>query len=186
MKNITGIIKNNIHRILNALEYPRREGLKDTPLRVAKSYDELFSGYDNEIKISTFSSEGYDQLIILRDIELYSSCEHHMLPFFGKAHIGYIPSEEIIGISKLARVLDLYSRRLQNQERITQQVSDYLEQKLNPLGVGVVLECQHLCMKARGVQKQNSVMITSSMKGVLRNSYQTRQEFLSLIALRSV
>lgn len=186
MKKSVKDIKLNIKEILSSLDNTEREGLIDTPERVANSYKELFSGYKQDLKISTFSSEGYDQLIILRDIELYSQCEHHILPFFGKAHIGYIPQEEIIGISKLARVLDVFSRRLQNQERITQQVSDYLEQKLNPLGVGVVLECQHLCMKARGVQKQNSVMITSSMKGVLRNNYQTRQEFLSLIALRSI
>lgn len=160
----------------------KREGLLKTPERVIKSYEEIFKGYNEELKITSFDSEGYDQIILLRDIEFYSNCEHHIQPFFGKGHIAYIPGKKILGISKLARILDHFSRRLQNQERITQQVAEYIEKKINPKGVGVILEAQHLCMRARGVQKQNSVMVTSVLKGVFREQ-EVRNEFLQLIKL---
>lgn len=160
----------------------KREGLLKTPERVIKSYEEVFKGYNEELKITSFDSEGYDQIILLRDIEFYSNCEHHIQPFFGKGHIAYIPGKKILGISKLARILDHFSRRLQNQERITQQVAEYIEKKINPKGVGVILEAQHLCMRARGVQKQNSVMVTSVLKGVFREQ-EVRNEFLQLIKL---
>ncbi len=163
-------------------EDENREGLKKTPERFKKSFKELYKGYEEKLDITTFDSEGYNQMILLRDIEFYSNCEHHIQPFFGKAHIAYIPEKKIIGISKLARVLDHYSRRLQNQERITQQVADFLSEKLEAQGVGVILEAQHLCMRARGVEKQNSVMVTSALRGAFIKS-EVRAEFLELIKL---
>lgn len=161
-----------------------REGLIDTPKRVVRADKELYKGYIEDIdkKITTFNSEKYDEMVLLRDIEFYSNCEHHIQPFFGKGHIAYIPDKKIVGISKLARILDHFSRRLQNQERITQQVADYIVKKINPLGVGVILEAQHFCMRARGVQKQNSIMVTSCLRGVFEK-YEVRNEFFQLIRL---
>lgn len=158
-----------------------REGLKDTPLRVEAAYEEIFSGYrQTPEQIMTVFEEPCDEMIICSDIEFYSTCEHHMLPFFGKAHIAYIPDGKVIGLSKLARLLDIYARRLQIQERISQQVTDALMQHLNPLGAGCVIEASHFCMMCRGVQKQNSKMITSSLVGVFQEA-EVRQEFHRLI-----
>lgn len=160
-----------------------REGTKDTPMRVAKAFGKLFEGYEKNVEdiLTVFDAEGYDQMVLLKDIEFYSTCEHHMLPFFGKAHIAYIPNGKIVGISKLARVLDIFARRLQNQERITQQVVEAIEKHLQPLGVAVVLEAEHFCMRARGVEKQNSVMQTSKLTGAFDQNEKTRAEFFSLI-----
>lgn len=150
--------------ILEIGENPEREGLKRTPERVALSYGKLFGGYSKDLKdlVTTFDGEDYDEMIICKNIDFFSTCEHHMLPFFGKAHIGYIPGKKIIGVSKLPRVLEVFARRLQNQERLTMQVAEALEKVLSPRGVGIVIEAQHLCMLCRGVEKQNAVMTTSS------------------------
>ena len=166
-------------------EDPDREGLKDTPRRVIKMWDEIFSGYDKmpEDVLTTFTDPNADQLILLKDIELYSMCEHHMLPFFGKAHVAYIPNSRgtIIGISKLARLVEIYARRLQIQERIGNQVTSALEQYLQVQGAACIIEAQHLCMKMRGVEKQNSIMVTSSMKGVFFRNPTARAELMAMI-----
>jgi GTP cyclohydrolase I len=160
-----------------------REGLINTPKRVAKSYLNLFGGYQEDPKklITVFDNEGYDEMIIAKDIDFYSTCEHHMLPFFGKAYVGYIPNDKIIGLSKLPRLVEIFSRRLQNQERLTKQVADTLHDMLNPLGVGVVIKAEHMCMKARGVEKQNCEISTSSFRGLFKRNQNTRSEFLNLI-----
>ena len=165
-------------------EKPSREGLIKTPERVAKSLDFLTNGYKknpSEILKSAMFSENYSQMVLVKDIELYSLCEHHMLPFFGKCHIGYIPNGKVLGVSKLARIVDLFSRRLQIQERLTHQVAKTLSTRLDADGVGVVIEAQHLCMMMRGVEKQNSNMVTSAMLGSFRKDASTRNEFLKLI-----
>ena len=161
-----------------------REGLRNTPDRVIQSYDEIFSGYSDdasEILASTFNAEGYDGIVLLRDMEFHSTCEHHLQPFSGKGHIAYIPVDRIVGISKLARLLDMHSKRLQNQERITQSVADDIVENLRPLGCAVILEAQHGCMKCRGVRKQNSIMTTSAMRGVFFDKQEARTEVLQLI-----
>ena len=161
-----------------------REGLRNTPDRVIQSYDEIFSGYSDdasEILDSTFNAEGYDGIVLLRDMEFHSTCEHHLQPFSGKGHIAYIPVDRIVGISKLARLLDMHSKRLQNQERITQYVADDIVKNLRPLGCAVILEAQHGCMKCRGVRKQNSIMTTSAMRGVFFDKQEARTEVLQLI-----
>jgi GTP cyclohydrolase I len=161
-----------------------REGLQNTPDRVIESFDEIFSGYSNDandILDSTFNAEGYDGIVLLRDIEFQSTCEHHLQPFTGRGHVAYIPVDRIVGISKLARLLDMHSKRLQNQERITHSVANDLESILKPLGCAVIIEAQHGCMKCRGVQKQNSVMTTSSMRGVFFEKSDARTELLQLI-----
>ena len=160
-----------------------REGLKQTPTRVAKSMQFLLQGYEQdpeEILRSAMFKEDYRQMVIVKDIEIYSMCEHHMLPFIGKAHIGYIPNGYITGLSKIARVVDAYARRLQVQERLTTQIKDCIQQTLNPLGVAVVIEAQHLCMQMRGVQKQNSTTTTSDFTGAFER-VATREEFIRLI-----
>ncbi len=175
--------EDNIIRILQYLgEDVDREGLKETPARVVKSWKKLFGGYGQDPKdhLKIFE-EPCDELIVVKDIEFYSTCEHHMLPFFGKAHIGYIPDGKVIGVSKIARILEIFTRRLQIQERIGQQVADVLVEGLKPLGVGVVLEAKHFCMVCRGVEKQNSIMKTSCMRGVLRTKPEARAEFLEMI-----
>ena len=161
-----------------------REGLEKTPERVIQSYEEIFSGYSDdasEILDSTFNAEGYDGIVLLRDMEFHSTCEHHLQPFSGKGHIAYIPVDRIVGISKLARLLDMHSKRLQNQERITQSVADDIVENLSPLGCAVILEAQHGCMKCRGVRKQNSIMTTSAMRGVFFDKQEARTEVLQLI-----
>ena len=161
-----------------------REGLVDTPSRVVNSWKEIFSGYAEdpaEVLSSTFNAEDYDGIVLLRDIELHSTCEHHFQPFTGRAHIAYIPIERIVGISKLARIVDLHARRLQNQERITKGIADDLEQHLNPLGAAVIIEASHGCMKCRGVKKQNSIMTTSAMRGVFFDKNEARAELMQLI-----
>lgn len=165
-------------------EDPNREGLIDTPKRVEKAYQYLTRGYHQKLEEvingAIFESES-DEMIIVRDIEFYSLCEHHMLPFFGKCHIGYIPQGKIFGVSKLARIVDMFARRLQIQERLTAQIAETIMETIGAEGVGVVCEAQHLCMRMRGVEKQNSVMTTSSMLGSFRREASTRQEFLRLI-----
>lgn len=161
-----------------------REGLIKTPLRVAKAIQFLTQGYDmdaEEIIRSAMFREDYRQMVIVKDIELYSLCEHHLLPFYGKAHVAYIPNHYITGLSKIARVVEVFSRRLQVQERLTTQIKECIQNTLNPLGVAVVIEAQHLCMQMRGVQKQNSITTTSDFTGVFMKQAKTRQEFLSLI-----
>ena len=165
-------------------EDPEREGLKGTPARVEESYKFLTRGYhqniDDVLNNAFFTAED-NHMIIVKDIEIYSLCEHHMLPFIGKCHIGYIPEKKVIGVSKLARVVDMYARRLQIQERLTNQIARVLMDKVGAQGVGVVIEAQHLCMMMRGVEKQNSKMITSAMHGTFRSQLATRTEFLRLI-----
>ena len=168
-------------------EDPQREGLAKTPERVAKSLQYLTHGYDldpAEILRSAMFTEEYQQMVIVRDIELYSLCEHHMLPFFGKAHVAYIPKGRIVGLSKVPRVVDAYARRLQVQERLTMQIRDCIQQTLDPAGVAVVIEAQHMCMIMRGIQKQHSVASTSAFTGEF-NKDVTRAEFLRLIAAKT-
>ena len=167
-------------------ENPEREGLKDTPRRMIKSWDRLFGGYLQEPAdiFTIFEDEGaipHDQIILLKDIEFYSTCEHHFLPFYGKAHVAYIPNTRIIGISKLARLVELYSRRLQVQERVGNQVSLALMENLHCKGAACIIEAKHTCMTSRGVEKQNSVMITSSLRGCFLKNAQTRNELMNLI-----
>lgn len=164
-------------------EDPEREGLKETPGRVIKSYAELFSGYNKDPAsvMTTFADGACDELVLLKDVEFISWCEHHMLPFIGKAHIAYIPNGKVIGISKLARILDIYARRLQIQERISKQVTSALMTHLQPLGAACVIQSRHLCMVCRGVQKQHSTMITSSLEGVFKTDAAARAEFMSMI-----
>jgi len=161
-----------------------REGLARTPQRVIDSFEEIYSGYSGNSELildATFNSEGYDGIVLLRDIEFHSVCEHHLLPFSGKAHIAYIPVDRIVGISKLARLLDMHSSRLQNQERVTKGIADDIEAILAPLGCAVILEASHDCMQCRGVKKQNSVMTTSAMRGVFFDKKEARGELLQLI-----
>ncbi len=165
-------------------EDPAREGLERTPRRVAESLRYLTKGYQEDVDQvlnGALYDVAHDEMIIVRDIEVFSLCEHHLLPFFGKCHVAYIPSRKVIGLSKIARLVDVFARRLQLQERLTTQVAQVLMEKINPLGVGVVMEAQHLCMIMRGVQKQNSLAVTSAMLGVFRDKKQTRDEFLSLV-----
>ncbi|QHI70565.1 GTP cyclohydrolase I FolE [Tichowtungia aerotolerans] len=178
-------MKNLFYNLLEEIgEDPEREGLKDTPHRVAESYKFLTRGYrqniDEVLNNAYFEAED-NHMVIVKDIELYSLCEHHMLPFIGKCHIGYIPTDKVIGVSKLARIVDMFARRLQIQERLTNQIANVLMEKVGAQGVGVVIEAQHLCMMMRGVEKQNSKMITSDMQGVFRTQMATRTEFLQLI-----
>lgn len=165
-------------------EDPEREGLKETPSRVIKSWEFLYSGYamDQSELFKTFSNPGCDEMVILDHIEFYSTCEHHLLPFFGQCHIAYIPRDKVVGVSKLARLVDLFSRRLQIQENLTQQIADTIQHYLDPLGVGVIMTAQHFCMTSRGVQKQKSVMKTSALSGVFKQP-EVRAEFLKLITL---
>lgn len=161
-----------------------REGLQETPKRVVESWSEIFAGYDmdaSDLLQATFNAEGYDGIVLLRDIEFTSTCEHHLQPFRGRAHIAYIPVQRIVGISKLARILELHARRLQNQERITKGIADDLERELEPLGAAVIIEASHGCMQCRGVAKQQAVMTTSAMRGVFFDRPEARTELMQLV-----
>ena len=175
----------NIKSVLTEIgEDPQREGLIKTPERVAKSMSFLTNGYKenpSEILTSAMFAESYSQMVLVKDIELYSLCEHHMLPFFGKAHIAYIPDGHIVGLSKIPRIVDVFSRRLQVQGRLTDEIKDCLQGTLNPKGVAVVIEAQHLCMQMRGVQKQHSSTTTSAFSGLFMSDEKTRSEFMKLI-----
>ena len=181
---ITDEIKINFSKIIDLLgENTDREGLEKTPMRAAKAMKFLTEGYEKDPKQilqSAMFNEDYNEMVIVKDIELYSLCEHHMLPFFGKAHIAYIPNGKIVGLSKIPRVVDVFSRRLQVQERLTEQVLDCINETLEPVGVGVVIEASHMCMMIRGVQKQNSTTTTSGFRGSFKER-DTRNEFLKLI-----
>ena len=187
-KDITESLEKHYHDVIELIgEDIEREGLVKTPHRVAKAMQFMTQGYRQDavaILNSARFKEEVSEMVIVKDIELYSMCEHHMLPFFGKAHIAYIPNGYITGLSKLARVVDVFSRRLQVQERMTTQILQAIKESLNPLGVAVVIEAKHLCMMMRGVQKQNSVTTTSAFDGEFLNNHVTRNEFLKLIAAR--
>ncbi len=180
-------LSKHYHGVLKQIgENPDREGLLKTPERVAKAMLFLTQGYDlnaKEILMSAMFKEEYSQMVVVKDIEVYSMCEHHMLPFFGKAHIAYIPNGHVVGLSKIPRVVDVFARRLQVQERLTNEIRDCIQETLNPLGVGIVIECRHLCMSMRGVQKQNSVTTTSAFTGEFLKE-KTRTEFLNLISAK--
>lgn len=184
-REVTASMAKHYREIITLLgEDPEREGLENTPVRVAKAMQFLMQGYNHnpaEIIKSAMFKEDYKQMVIVKDIELYSMCEHHMLPFFGKAHVAYIPNGYITGLSKLARVTDAFARRMQVQERLTMQIRDCIQETLQPLGVAVVIEAQHMCMQIRGVQKQHSVTTTSAFTGCFLKNLQTREEFIHLI-----
>tara|TARA_B100001029_G_C15022775_1_gene431664 strand:+ start:571 stop:1137 length:567 start_codon:yes stop_codon:yes gene_type:complete len=178
-------IENLTEKLLeNIGEDPKREGLLRTPQRVAKAWDFFSQGYRlniNDIINNAIFDENCSEMVVVRNIEFFSMCEHHMVPFFGRAHVGYLPNGKVIGLSKIPRIVDMFSKRLQLQERLTSQVASTLEKVLNPIGVAVVMEGRHLCMQMRGVQKQNSYTSTSAMLGQFRKSAETRSEFLSII-----
>ncbi|HOP03964.1 MAG TPA: GTP cyclohydrolase I FolE [Tenuifilaceae bacterium] len=187
-REVTNQLAVHYKAILELLgEDTSREGLIATPMRVAKAIQFLTQGYNldpAEIISSAKFKEDYRQMVIVKDIELYSMCEHHMIPFYGKAHVAYIPNGYITGLSKIARVVEAYARRLQLQERLTMQIRDCIQQTLNPLGVAVVIEAGHMCMQMRGVQKQNSVTTTSAFTGIFLSEIKTREEFMHLIGIR--
>jgi GTP cyclohydrolase I len=165
-------------------EDPSRDGLLSTPKRMEKSMAFLTQGYGQTVEQvlhGALFDVDYDEMVMVKDIEFYSLCEHHLLPFFGKAHIGYVPNRKVVGLSKIPRIVDVFARRLQVQERLTQEIAEAIEEAIQPQGVGVVMEAQHLCMMMRGVEKQSSVTVTSSMRGVFKTQLQTRNEFLSLV-----
>jgi GTP cyclohydrolase I len=181
----TEALEKAVTQILSLLgEDPLREGLKKTPGRVARALTFLTKGYGEDPKTvinNALFTEDYSEMIVMKDVDFFSMCEHHILPFFGKASIAYIPKHRIVGISKLARLVDVYARRLQVQERMTTQIANTLMEELDPLGVAVVLRAEHLCMRMRGVEKQNSVVVTSAMLGVFRTHQETREEFMTLV-----
>jgi GTP cyclohydrolase I len=166
-------------------EDPNREGLRNTPSRVAKAYEFLTSGYSKDpkdaINGALFTEEDYQEMILCKDLDFYSLCEHHLLPFMGKAHVAYLPNRKIVGLSKLARMVEIFARRLQVQERMTTQIAQTIMSEIDPLGVAVVLEAEHMCMRMRGVEKQNSYVTTSAMLGVFRTNHETRHEFMQLL-----
>ncbi len=178
-------LEEHVRGILDSIgEDSGREGLMETPNRVAKALEFLTKGYHqdiHEVLNGAVYSEKYSEMVVVKDIDFFSMCEHHMLPFFGQAHVAYIPKGKILGLSKIPRIVEVFSRRLQVQERMTQQIADTLYSSLNPDGVGVVIEARHMCMMMRGIEKQNSVATTSAMLGVFREDMRTRQEFLHLI-----
>jgi GTP cyclohydrolase I len=181
-------LEKHVRALLHAIDPdPEREGLARTPERVARALAFLTKGHEEDprrvINGALFREE-YSEMIVVKDIDFYSLCEHHVLPFFGKAHVAYLPNGRIVGISKLARLVEVYARRLQVQERMTSQIAGTIAEQLDPLGVGVVLEAEHLCMRMRGVEKQNSVVVTSAMLGVFREHQTTREEFMTLIGRR--
>jgi len=182
-------MEEHIRDILRALgEDPDREGLQKTPQRVAQALSFLTRGYAMDpakVINDALFTEDYEEMIVQKDIDFYSLCEHHLLPFFGKAHVAYIPHHKIVGISKLARLVDIFARRLQVQERLTNQIATTIMERLDALGVAVVIEAEHLCMRMRGVEKQNSYVITSSLLGAFRTRQDTRQEFMTLLCQRT-
>jgi len=181
-------VAENVYSILECIgENPSRQGLLKTPERVAKAYSFITQGYEQDarkILRSAMFDEDYSEMVLVKNIELYSLCEHHMLPFFGKAHIAYIPNGKIVGLSKIPRIVDVFARRLQVQERLTIEIRDAIQETLEPMGVAVVIEAQHLCMQMRGVSKQNSATTTSAFSGVFLEDMKTRKEFISLIGSR--
>jgi GTP cyclohydrolase I len=179
-------LENAVRVILRHIgEDPDREGLRSTPGRVAKAYEFLTSGYAKDpkdaINGALFAEEDYQEMILCKDLDFYSLCEHHLLPFMGKAHVAYLPNRKIVGLSKMARMVEIFARRLQVQERMTTQIAQTLMSEIDPLGVAVVLEAEHLCMRMRGIEKQNSYVTTSAMLGVFRTNVETRQEFMQLL-----
>jgi GTP cyclohydrolase I len=176
------------HLLLELGEDPKREGLQKTPLRVAQALSFLTHGYRTDLSQvinNALFTQDTSSMVIVKDIEMYSLCEHHMLPFFGRCHIGYIPNGKVFGVSKLARLVDMHARRLQLQERLTEDISREVMQSIDAKGVGVMIEARHLCMMMRGVEKQNSTMVTSSVLGVFRDHLATREEFLTLVTRRT-
>jgi GTP cyclohydrolase I len=180
-----GALRELVRRMLVSLgENPEREGLEDTPERFSQSLRFLTSGYRmrvEDVVNDALYSVTYDEMVIVKDIEVFSLCEHHLLPFFGKCHVAYIPNKKVIGLSKIPRLVDMFARRLQIQERLTNEIARTLQESINPQGVGVVIEARHLCMMMRGVEKQHSQAVTSAMVGAFREQQQTREEFLSLV-----
>jgi GTP cyclohydrolase I len=187
-REMSDSLESLVHELLREVgEDPAREGLAHTPTRVARSLRFLLSGYDLRLETlvnGAIFEEPYSEMVVVRDIEVYSLCEHHLLPFFGKAHVAYIPNGRILGLSKIPRIVDMFARRLQVQERLTTEIGDALQSTLNPQGIGVVIEATHLCMAMRGVEKQNSSAVTSSLLGCFREDDKARNEFLSLIGRR--
>ncbi|MBU1100055.1 MAG: GTP cyclohydrolase I FolE [Bacteroidetes bacterium] len=183
-------IEEKVKDILNLIgENPERQGLKRTPERVAKAYEFLTQGYHQnveEILKKAIFDEKYDEMVIVKDIDFYSMCEHHMLPFFGKVHVAYIPDGKVVGLSKLPRIVDVFARRLQIQERMTQEIADTIDKYLQPRGVAVVVEAYHMCMMMRGVQKQNSYSTTSAVHGIFKSDDRTRSEFMALISHKRI
>ena len=188
-RTVSDPIEDSIRRIIREIgEDPGRDGLLRTPRRVAESWRFLTSGYQQDVDQvlnGALYEVAYDEMVIVKDIEVFSLCEHHLLPFFGRCHVAYIPTKKVIGLSKIPRLVDVFARRLQVQERLTTQIAETIMEKIKPRGVGVVIEAKHLCMIMRGVEKQNSVAVTSAMLGVFRNEFETREEFLALVRTRS-
>ncbi|MBV8878755.1 MAG: GTP cyclohydrolase I FolE [Planctomycetaceae bacterium] len=179
-------LRDHVTEILKLLgEDPSREGLQKTPLRVEKAFKHFTKGYEQDageiLKSAVFGASDYDEMVIVKDIDVFSMCEHHLLPFFGKCHVAYLPDKKVVGLSKIPRVVEVFARRLQIQEKLTTQIAKAIESALKPKGVGVVIEALHLCVMMRGVEKNNAHMITSSMQGRFRSDSKTREEFLDLI-----
>jgi GTP cyclohydrolase I len=182
----TNTLEDNVRQILEYVgEDPEREGLVKTPQRVARAFEYLTKGYSQDpraiINQAKFTEEDYQEMVLVKDIDFFSMCEHHILPFFGRAHVAYLPQHHIVGLSKIPRLVEVFSRRLQVQERLTTQIANTLMEELDPLGVGVIIRAEHLCMRMRGVEKQNSIVTTSAMLGAFRTQQATREEFITLV-----